>query len=86
MHCTRVRLPGGFFAFLCGTDTGRIQACRWCETGAPFLCDWKVAPGRTCDAPICGDHAFEAGPEKHLCPEHRESYRLWLREEGIAHG
>ena len=89
MNCTHIALPGGGFAIVCGRD-GRSRPaprCRWCVSrpGA-FQCDWKLGNGRTCDKHVCAEHAFEAGPDRHLCPEHREAYRLWLRDvAGIAY-
>ncbi len=35
-----------------------------------ILCDWELEDGRTCDAPLCPDHANEIGPDKHLCGLH----------------
>lgn len=67
-----------------GTACGWMTACQ---------CDWKLsdvvysetkAPA-TCDRHLCEAHAFEIGPDKHLCPEHLEAYRLWLREQAIAY-
>jgi hypothetical protein len=33
-------------------------------------CDWPVADGKTCDRPVCGDHADQFGPNQHWCPAH----------------
>jgi hypothetical protein len=41
-----------------------------CMAISSFLCDWKLEDGRTCDAPLCPDHAHEMGPDKHLCGMH----------------
>jgi hypothetical protein len=40
-----------------------------CGARAPFLCDFPVGK-RTCDRPLCADHATEEGPDRHYCPEH----------------
>lgn len=56
--------------------------CLKCGWISSFLCDWKV-DGRDCDAPICEAHAFEVGPDKHLCPAHVEAYRAWLTAQCI---
>lgn len=35
-----------------------------------YLCDHVMDDGKTCDRPLCDDHAMQVGPDKHLCPEH----------------
>jgi hypothetical protein len=35
-----------------------------------YLCDWTMDDGRTCDAPLCPEHAHEIGPDRHLCGLH----------------
>jgi hypothetical protein len=83
MDCARVRLPGGGVAIVCGRGMRPRRRCR-CGCDATLECDWKVGGmpiGRgvkTCDAPICSAHAFEVGPDKHLCPAHVTAYRRWL--------
>jgi hypothetical protein len=41
-----------------------------CRAIAPFLCDHVNSDGKTCDAPLCEEHATLAGPDFHLCPLH----------------
>lgn len=87
MNCSRVRMPGGGIAIVCGA-LPRARRCRHCACDAPFLCDGKIeALGtvHTCDAPICAEHAFEVERNKHLCPRHKASYVLWLQRQGIAY-
>lgn len=38
------------------------------------LCDWPV-DGKTCDAPLCPEHATEVGKDRHYCPRHLELHR-----------
>lgn len=76
MHCARVKLPDGVVAIICGSRRD-VRACAHCGMLAGIQCDWKVAPGGTCDRWICGDHALEVGPNKHLCPEHQAAFTLW---------
>ena len=87
MNCLRTPLPGGGLAIVCTSRRhGRTRyLCRWCPHTGELQCDWKVASGKTCDKYICAAHAFQVGPEKHLCPEHQVAYQLWLRELGIAY-
>lgn len=52
-----------------------------CAAMSSFLCDWKLESGKTCDAPLCGDHAHQVGTDRHYCPTHR---RQQLREDPQA--
>lgn len=42
-----------------------------CMAISSILCD-GIAGGyntaKTCDAPLCAEHAVEVGPDEHLCP------------------
>ena len=55
-----------------------------CAQMSAFQCDWKTAPGKTCDRYLCADHGQEVAPDKHLCPEHQEAYRCWLEARSAA--
>ncbi len=46
-----------------------VAVCKVCGALAPFLCDYEVAPGKTCDAPLCGRCRVSTGV-KDYCPEH----------------
>lgn len=35
-----------------------------------FLCDHENSDGKTCDAPLCDEHARQVGRDLHLCPRH----------------
>lgn len=59
--------------FICG-DLG--DHCADCMALGEFLCDYPVGDGKTCDRPICGDHAHEIGHEIHYCVGH---YQMWLQ-------
>lgn len=83
MQCARVRMLDGTVAIVSG-NFPRLVTCRTCGIVAAYLCDWRLPGGKTCDAPICGVHAFEAEPEKHLCPRHQLAYRAWLVQQCIA--
>lgn len=71
MPCTPVRLPNGAGAILCGPKP-RARRCRFCPRNAPWLCDGPGPSGRTCDAPMCGVHRTAAGPDRDLCPDHKD--------------
>lgn len=78
MHCNYLRDPktGELIAIVCG-GRNRVKLCA-CGRHSRFQCDWKLGAGKTCDKHLCSNHAQECGPEKHLCPEHQETYRRWL--------
>jgi hypothetical protein len=76
MNCTRISLPGGGTAIICGSKP-RTPKCTFCyrKNDATLLCDAIV--GRTiggapftCDAPVCPSCAKEVGPNLHRCPRH----------------
>lgn len=69
MGCEVVRTPLGA-GFVCSRGR-RPKTCRWCSRPSTKLCDWKApAAARTCDAPICDDHAKVVGPNRDHCPDH----------------
>lgn len=65
----------------CHAATSPGVICAWISG---FACDWKEGDG-TCDRPLCERHAFQIDTDKHLCPEHVEAYRGWLRDQAIAY-
>lgn len=77
MPCAHIKLPGGGHAIV-RYSGARQKKCKVCKHAAPYLCDWKVGKAKTCDKPICGQHAKEVAPDKHLCPEHQVAYDAWL--------
>jgi len=83
MPCDRVTLPGGFSAIVC-TRGRRPHRCTACHLAGGFQCDWKIAPGKTCDAYLCAEHAKEVAPGKHLCPGHVEAYAQWKAQRVSA--
>lgn len=55
--------------------TGELgDHCADCAALGIFLCDYPVGEGKTCDRPICEDHANEVAPEVHYCQGHM---KLW---------
>jgi hypothetical protein len=76
MACIPFELPSGARGFVCGpTRRRKVLRCSVChvpDTLATMrLCDWR-APGKrkTCDRPVCVEHAMRVGPEKDYCPTH----------------
>lgn len=82
MHCAHVKLPDGFGAIVCRSGPRHPKYCTACDQPAPFLCDWKVGGGKTCDLPICPVHAEEVAEDKHLCPKHSKAWAQWQAQRG----
>jgi hypothetical protein len=78
----RVATVNGVTAIVCGPRPRRKKCCV-CSKPSTVLCDWKIGGGKTCDRPICEDHAEHVGDDKDLCPEHREAYRKWLAVRAV---
>ncbi len=71
-RCEFITLAGGGSAIICHSGP-RIVKCAYCNKPHSVLCDFEIATGKTCDKPLCRDHA-EHHPEKgdiDYCPEHR---------------
>ena len=68
MSCERI-VVGGVSAIVCTRGRKNRRQCRWCGRGAAFACD-ATKRSRTCSAPMCAEHAREAGPDTHHCPDH----------------
>lgn len=48
----------------------QFPSARPCGREAPVLCDFQVAPGKTCDAPRCKQNSRVGGPDIDYCIEH----------------
>jgi hypothetical protein len=71
MACNVIYQGGKPIGMMCGAR--RVaRACGWCNKRHTKLCDQKLPEGRTCDAPMCADHAFGVGKNEDLCPQHRK--------------
>ncbi len=73
MPCTPIKL-GDANAIVC--TRGRSKGKR-CSHGGCFrvhtvLCDFKLANGKTCDAPLCKAHAHHTGDDTDYCLPHAE--------------
>jgi len=71
MPCAK--LPWGDGSMIvCGSKVRPGPKC-WvshCPTPAIKDCDWPLPDGKTCDRPICNDHADHVGEDKDWCPAH----------------
>lgn len=45
-------------AWICGPG---VTPCSSCAYVADYLCDYPLGGGKTCDAPLCEDHALPPG-------------------------
>lgn len=61
----------GVVGIACGPKP-RVKNCSspGCPDKGPLLCDHPMGNGRTCDKPICHEHAQSIGRNLDLCPEH----------------
>lgn len=76
MTCHRIDLPGGGFAIACTRGPRRKSApCLYCTAPHTKLCDYEVAPGKTCDRKLCDRCAVHVGPNRDLCPDHAKQAR-----------
>lgn len=66
-RCYTVKMADGAIALVRGNFG---EPCGQCNGIAGFQCDYPIAPGRTCDAHMCEDHAHEVGENLHYCPRH----------------
>jgi hypothetical protein len=84
MPCHRVKLDGAPLgaAIVC-TRGRRPYRCGFCTLAGGMQCDWKVSPGKTCDAYICPEHALEVDKDKHLCPVHQQAYVEWKKSREV---
>ena len=52
------------------------KKCQFCDRPSTKLCDFPMSPPeqvthrRTCDAPMCDEHATLIGEDRDLCPPH----------------
>jgi hypothetical protein len=78
-YCERVDLGNGNFAMVrFGGKRPERKKCAWCDKWSTKLCDYRLSPAaqvthvKTCDAPMCDEHAHRIGPDRDLCPNHKD--------------
>lgn len=81
MPCYVTKSREGGTMFICG-DLG--PHCADCAGFGDFLCDYPVGDGKTCDRPICGEHATEIAPEVHYCAGHMKLWEEFKESGGVA--
>ena len=73
MPCYAVKLPNGTVA-LVKMARRKPKACIVCGRPASRLCDFPVAPGKTCDRALCAGCAVQDGPDRDYCPSHHDGF------------
>lgn len=51
-----------------------------CMAISQYLCDAELSDGKTCDAPLCDQHAKQVGKDRHLCPRHAAEHAKQVPE------
>jgi hypothetical protein len=76
MRCQAIKV-GDTVAIVC-TRGRRPPKCRWCDKPSTKLCDFPLNIGqlqliapKTCDAPMCDEHAHAVGVNLDHCPLHK---------------
>jgi hypothetical protein len=64
--------------FICGDLGGH---CTECAAPGDNLCDYPVGDGKTCDRPLCDDHAKQVANDVHYCRDHFIMWREYLASE-----
>lgn len=79
MSCEKVDLGNGNFAITCGRGRpAKAAPCSFCRARPHTkLCDFELAPGRTCDRKMCDRCATSVGTEKDHCPNHNQVQLPW---------
>lgn len=80
MGCYVVKAKDGGTMFMCG-DLG--PHCADCAGFGDYLCDYPVGDGKTCDRPMCDDHANEIAPEVHYCAGHMKLWQEFKDAGGV---
>jgi len=60
---------------MCG-NLGPHCADSRCSWVSDSLCDYPVGDKKTCNRPLCDDHAYEVAPDIHYCAPH---YNQWIK-------
>jgi hypothetical protein len=60
---------------VCTRSNLRFRSCRYCGRFTTILCDFPIASGKTCDAPVCVDCSTPVGEDKDYCKVHNADPR-----------
>lgn len=59
--------------------------CIQCADVGSNLCDWPIAEGKTCDKPLCDQHANLVAPDTHYCAGHHQQFKEFEAAGGVQH-
>ena len=81
--CICTKEPNGTYIFWCGDGIDESLQCHEpeCQLMAEIMCDYPMGEGKSCDIPLCREHAFHLGQGFHLCPFHK---RLFQSKEKLV--
>jgi hypothetical protein len=71
---------GKVMGIICSRGS-RAPKCKFCGKVSAKLCDFPVhgsKQGKTCDAPMCDDHATSVGEDRDFCPDHCRQEEMQL--------
>lgn len=87
MACRIINLDQGdgrtMRAIVCG-PAPKVRNCKTHGEPLNLLCDWKVADGKTCDAPLCFAGSHSPAPGKDLCDAHWAQWQEVLHKRRIV--
>lgn len=67
---------------MCGSGL-KEPHCADCMGFGDYLCDYPVGAGKTCDRPLCDEHAhLVAPPDVHYCDGHYAEWKRWREGHG----
>lgn len=69
MASTTIKGPDGMYVILCGPRR-TPKNCLVCKRPSSRLCDFRLASGKTCDAPLCSSCTVRVGADVDHCPSH----------------
>lgn len=81
MACYSITKDGKHVGFICGDLGPHCAECA--RVGDEFLCDYPVGEGKTCDRPLCSDHAHEVAPNIHYCTGHHADFEAFRSAGGV---
>lgn len=82
MPCRFYKTKYGMVHMKFGRGAKPPDNCRECSGMAGFLCDFPVGKDKTCDRPLCDEHAHEVAPDTHYCPVHHEEWKEFRASGG----
>lgn len=81
MPCYQFKTSDGGKGFMCGYLGPHCACCA--DAGDFALCDFPVGEGKTCDRPLCEEHAHEVAPDLHYCDSHFAEWTKFRDAGGV---